>query len=83
MIVSLKEFDILACDIQNAYLTVKFRELIWTVARPEFGSEQGSITFVKMELYGLKSSRAALIESWREYSMILGKLPLNQIQTYG
>jgi hypothetical protein len=58
-IAALNGLDILACDIQNAYLTAKCRELIWTVAGPEFGSEQGSIMVVKMALYGLKSSGAA------------------------
>ena len=58
-IAALNGLDILACDIQNAYLTAKCRELIWTVAGPEFASEQGSIMIVKMALYGLKSSGAA------------------------
>jgi hypothetical protein len=58
-IAALNDLDILACDIQNAYLTAKCRELIWTTAGPEFGSEQGSIMIVKMALYGLKSSGAA------------------------
>ena len=55
----MNELDILACDTQNAYLTAKRRELIWTVTGPECGSEQGSIMVVKMALYGLKSSGAA------------------------
>ena len=33
--------------------------MIWTSAGPEFGSEEGTIMIVKMELYGLKSSGAA------------------------
>ena len=49
----------MACDIQNDYLTAKFRELIWTTARPKFGSEYSSIMVVKMALNGLKSSGAA------------------------
>ena len=39
----------LACDIHNAYLTVK---LVWTTAGP-FGLEEGSIMVIKMALYGL------------------------------
>ena len=58
-IAALNEFDILVCDFQNAYLTAKCRELIWTVAGPGFGSEQGSIMVVKMALYGLNSSGEA------------------------
>ena len=53
-IVALNGLDILAHDIQNAYLTAKCRELIWTTAGPEFGLEEGSIMVVKMALYGLK-----------------------------
>ena len=51
--------DILACNIQNAYLTAKCREKIWTVAGPEFVPEEVSMMIVKMALYGLKSSGAA------------------------
>ena len=58
-VAALNELDILACDIQNAYLTAECREKIWTVAGPEFGSEKGSIMLIKMALYGLKSSGAA------------------------
>ena len=58
-VAALNGLDILACDIQNAYLTAKCREKIWTIAGPEFGGEQGSMMLVKMALYGLKSSGAA------------------------
>ena len=58
-VAALNELDLLACDIQNAYLTAKCRENIWTIAGPEFGSEEGSLMIVKMELYSLKSSDAA------------------------
>ena len=36
---ALNGFDLLACDIQNLYLTSKCREKIWTIAGPEFVSE--------------------------------------------
>ena len=58
-IAALNDLQVLACDIQNAYLTAKCREKIWTVAGPEFGSEKGKIFIVRMALYGLKSSGAA------------------------
>ena len=57
-IAALNGLDIFACDIQNPYLTAKFSELIWTTVRPKFGSEEVSIMVVKIDLYGLKSSRA-------------------------
>ena len=58
-IAALNDLDILACDIQNAYLTALCRENIWTRAGPDFGSEKFTIVVVKMALYGLKSSGAA------------------------
>ena len=58
-IAALNDLDVLACDIQNAYLTAKCREKIYTVAGPEFGSEEGCVMVVEMALYGLKSSGAA------------------------
>ena len=33
-IVALNELDILVCYIQNAFITIKCRELFWTVAGP-------------------------------------------------
>ena len=59
MIVALKDLQVMSCDIQNVYLKADYREKIWTYAGPEFGSEQGSIMFVRKALYGLKSSGAA------------------------
>ena len=50
----LNGLDILACDIQNSYLTENCREKIWTIARPEFGQEAVSIMLIKMALYSLK-----------------------------
>ena len=38
---ALNDLDMLACDIQNAYLTADCREQVWVVAGPEFGSEAG------------------------------------------
>ena len=57
-IAALNGLEILACDIQNAYLTVKCRELIWTTAGPELRLEEGSIMVIKISIYGLKSSGA-------------------------
>ena len=58
-IAALNDLDILACDIQNAYLTADCRERVWIIAGPEFGSEAGNNMIVKKALYGLKSSGAA------------------------
>ena len=59
-ITSLHNLDILTFNIQNAYLTALCRENIWTFAGPECGEEEGTLMLVKMALYGLKSSGAAL-----------------------
>ena len=58
-IASLNGLDLLACGIQNAYLTSKCSEKIWTIAGPEFVSEEGNLMIVKMALYRLNSSGAA------------------------
>jgi hypothetical protein len=58
-IAALNDLKILACDIQNAYLTADCRERVWIQAGPEFGSEAGTNMLVKKALYGLKSSGAA------------------------
>ena len=55
-IAALNELSVMACDIQNTYLTAECREKIWTCSGPEFGSENGSIMIVKKVLYGLKGS---------------------------
>ena len=36
-IAALNNLDVLACDIQNAYLTTQCREKIWTRTGSEFG----------------------------------------------
>ena len=56
LVAAFNGLDLLACDIQNAYLNAKFRENIWTIAGPEFGSEEGSLIIVNMALYSLKPS---------------------------
>ena len=44
---ALNDLDMLACDIQNDYLTADFREQVWVVSRPEFGSEAGKKILVR------------------------------------
>jgi hypothetical protein len=59
LLASLNDLEILACDIQNAYLTANCREKVYVIAGPEFGSEAGSVMIIRKALYGLKSSGAA------------------------
>jgi hypothetical protein len=63
LLATLNSCNICVADIGNAYLNADCREKIWTVAGPEFGSDEGSIMIVKRALYGLKSSGAA----WRAH----------------
>ena len=39
-IAALNDLQVMSCDIQNAYLMADCREMIWTYAGPDFGSEQ-------------------------------------------
>ena len=70
LIAALNGLQVMACDIQNAYLTANCREKIWTYAGPEFGSERGHI---RKALYGLKSRgaafRAHLAETFHDISL--------------
>ena len=61
LVAALNDLNVFAADIGNAYLNAPCREKIWTVAGPEFGTDQGSVMIVKRALYGLESSGAA----WR------------------
>ena len=47
---ALNYLDILLCEIQNTYLTSEFRERVWIVASPGFGSESGQCMIVKKVL---------------------------------
>jgi hypothetical protein len=58
-IAALNDLNVMACDIQNAYLTVDCREKCWTAAGPDLRSEAGLPMIIKNALYGLKSSGVA------------------------
>ena len=74
-IAALNDLEILACDIQNAYLTAPCREKIWTIAGKEFGSDMGKPMLVVRALYGLKSSGAAFRAFLAEYLHDIGYRP--------
>ena len=74
-IAALNDLDILACDIQNAYLTAPCREKIFTKAGPEFGSLKGKYLIITRALYGLKSSGAAFRALLAETLSDLGYKP--------
>jgi hypothetical protein len=60
-VAGLNNLDVCAADMLNACLHAPCRKKIWTVARPEFGSDSGCVWVVVRALHGLKSSGA----SWR------------------
>ena len=57
---ALNGLQVMACDIQNAYLTASCCEKIWTYVGPEFGSEHGQPMIIRKALYCLKSSGTAI-----------------------
>lgn len=59
MIAALNNLDLLAADVENAYLNAPCREKHWIKAGPEFGSNEGRTYIVVRALYGLRSSGAA------------------------
>jgi hypothetical protein len=57
---ALNELDLLAADIQNAYLNAPITEKIWTILGAEFGQDlKGRKAIIVRALYGLKSAQAA------------------------
>lgn len=46
LLASLNELEVLACNMQNAYLTADCREKIYIITGPEFGSEEGSTMII-------------------------------------
>ena len=72
LIAALNDLDVLACDIQNAYLTAPCREKVYIIAGPEFGSDAGKIMKVTRALYGLKSAGASFRAFLGEHLHSLG-----------
>jgi Reverse transcriptase (RNA-dependent DNA polymerase) len=63
-IASLNGLDVLAADVQNAYLNAPTKEKCYTIAGPEFGPDnEGRPVLIVRALYGLRSSGAR----WRDH----------------
>jgi hypothetical protein len=63
-IASLNDLNLIAADIQNAYLNAPTKEKCYTVAGLEFGSDnEGRPVLITKALYGLRSSGAR----WRDH----------------
>ena len=71
-IAALNGLQVLAADIQNAYLTAKCREKIWTIVGPRFGSDAGKKMIIVRAPYRLKSSCEAFLSLLAETLLDLG-----------
>jgi hypothetical protein len=58
LLAALNDVDILSCDIQNAYLTAKTKEKLWTRVDAALGADKGRPAKIVRALYGLKASKA-------------------------
>ena len=56
LVAALNDLDILAGDIQNAYLNAPTNEKVYIICGKEFGSNSGRPALIVKALYGLKSS---------------------------
>ena len=63
LIAALNGLEMLGADVQNACINAKTKEKVYTIAGPEFGSNQGRPAVIIRALYGLKSSGAR----WRDH----------------
>ncbi len=63
LIAALNGLDILGADVQNANIDAKTDERVYTIAGPEFGSNEGRPAIIVQALYGSKSSGAR----WRDH----------------
>jgi hypothetical protein len=61
MLAALNGLDVMACDLENAYLNAPCVEKIWFKGGLECGSHKGKVCVVVHALYSLKSAGA----SWR------------------
>ena len=60
-IAALNYLDILAWDIQNAYITALCRENIWIFAGPEFGEEEGTLMLFENDIIWDKVIRHSIL----------------------
>ena len=56
LLAALNDMDVLACDIQNAYLNAPTKEKVCFHGGKEMGSDEGKVIVIVRALYGLKSS---------------------------
>ena len=61
LVAELNEFDVMACDIGNAYPNVPCKDNIWFKSGTECSDHQGKVMILVQAIYGLKTSG----ETWR------------------
>jgi hypothetical protein len=71
----LNDLDVKMDDIENAYLTAPIMEKVWDVLGTEFGDDAGKRALIVRDLYGLKSTSAALMNHLAESMKHLGWNP--------
>jgi hypothetical protein len=70
LLAALNDLDVLACDIQNAYINAATKEKIWFHGGDEMGSDKGKVIIIASRLvcnggntwhrhYGMKGLRVA------------------------
>ena len=72
---ALNVLKVLACNIQNAFLTAKCREKLYTQSGPEFDSDRWKLMLTTRALYGLKTSSASFRYYLAETLYELGYTP--------
>ena len=80
----LQELQTCAADVGSAFLHGYTKELIYTIAGPEFGPEiEGCVMIVVKSIYGLKTSSAAFHEVLSDSLLKLGLNPAKRISIFG
>jgi len=69
---ALNDMEIMAADIENAYLEAPTTERYWTIAGPEWGSRKGAKMLVVRALYGMKSAGRDFRNHLRDCMRTLG-----------
>jgi hypothetical protein len=63
LIAAINGYDVIAADVQNAYVHATSLEKYYAIAGDEFGEDKGKTALIVRVVYGLKSSGA----SWRAH----------------
>jgi hypothetical protein len=59
MLAALNGLDVMACNLENAYLNASCVEMIWFEGGLECRSDKGKVCVVVHAMYGLKSAGAS------------------------